>query len=153
MINKLQLLTTGVLLLFLGHLNPESGMSYERTIQSNGPNCSGLEVEHYKCPQSCGFLDFVQLKVTASDPPVLVVRGLVELGYGVHLGPLVYEHIPEYWGIEVVACRYEISMLPTMVPFVAEIELDGIIGSKGVVVLGDTMYEEIDVKNPKCDGK
>jgi hypothetical protein len=53
----------------------------------------------------------------------------------VHLSPLIYIAKPDYWGIRVVGTTLGIG-LPVMTPYFITIPLQGIIGKKGIEVIG-----------------
>lgn len=63
----------------------------------------------------------------------------------VDLIPLVYIRQPEYWGIEVTGCLPAGIGLPTTAPYIASLPLNGIIGTRGIEVIGATRSEKISV--------
>lgn len=75
---------------------------------------------------------------------ILVVSGKksstnIEVG----LNPAVYIRQPEYWEIEVVGCRKGIG-LPMVVSYVATLDLQGTVGTKGMNVIGANGEKKID---------
>ena len=100
-------------------------------------------------PQSYRVIDFDSARVITlrTQPPrhVLVVSG--EKPYfnmEVSLSPLRYIRQPEYWGIEVVGRLPEIG-LPAVAPYVVHHDLNGIIGTRGIEVIGGNRSEKIDI--------
>ena len=81
--------------------------------------------------------------------PVLIVTGQKPTPtMKVSLVPLTYIRRPEYWGIEVVgspAARGELASLPIAkpTPYAVELDLDGLIGTYGIEVIGATHTEQI----------
>lgn len=100
-------------------------------------------------PQSCRIIDFESAQVVTlrTRPPrrVLTVSGQKPyFNMTVSLSPLVYIQQPEYWGIEVVGCLPEVG-LPAVAPYVVSLDLSGIIGTRGIEVIGASRSERIDV--------
>lgn len=62
----------------------------------------------------------------------------------VRLSPLIYIKKPEYWGIEVIGTLSGFC-LPALAPYHVFIPLDGIIGTKGIEVIGATKKKKIKV--------
>ena len=82
--------------------------------------------------------------------PRLVVRGLKpQPDMEVSLVPLAYVSQPPYYGIQVVgtitADGPHASQPITSIPYYAELDLQGINGSEGVEVIGDTRTEQLPV--------
>jgi hypothetical protein len=81
--------------------------------------------------------------------PVLVVTGQKPTPtMNVKLVPLTYMRRPEYWGIEVVgspSTRGELASLPLVrpTPYAVELDLDGLIGTMGIEVIGANKSEQI----------
>jgi hypothetical protein len=99
--------------------------------------------------QSHRLIDFDTANVvsTRSIPPqhFLSVSGTKPyLNMHVELSPLVYIRRPEYWGIEVVGSLPGIG-LPATAPYTVSIRLEGIVGTKGIAVIGASRTEEIDI--------
>jgi hypothetical protein len=102
-------------------------------------------------------IDFERAEVVSPmiypPQPRLTVAGLkpnpeVE----VTLVPLMYVSQPPYYGIQVVATNSaargpHVSQPIANVPFVAELDLAGYVGSKGVEVIGETKTEQITVSS------
>jgi len=66
----------------------------------------------------------------------------------VMLVPLVYVDQPEYWEIEVVGCLSGIG-LPALAPYTTDLlDLNGIIGTRGVEIVGANGTERIDIPAP-----
>jgi hypothetical protein len=62
----------------------------------------------------------------------------------VYLQPVIYVRKPEYWRIIVVGCRDNIC-LPAVSSYEVSINLEGIIGTKGIAVVGATTMKKIDI--------
>src|SRR5205823_3198199 len=82
--------------------------------------------------------------------PRLVVSGRKPYPMRVELVPLMYVQRPEYWGIEVVgtvAGGPGPSVMPaiTNIPYVVELDLEGVIGTVGIEVIGANKTEQIPV--------
>lgn len=95
--------------------------------------------------QSCRVIDFEQAVVVSSGSKrFLVVAGDAPCAnMDVSLQALVYIQCPAYWGIEVVGCLPSGACLRAIKPFVVYIDLDGIVGSKGIEVIGANKTEQI----------
>jgi hypothetical protein len=100
--------------------------------------------------QSCRLIDFeradvVSLMIYPPPPPTLVVAGRKPwANMTVSLNPLRYVKQPEYWGIEVVGCMPPIGQ-PAIIPYVVELVLAGITGTRGIEVIGATHTEKIEL--------
>jgi hypothetical protein len=82
--------------------------------------------------------------------PRLVVRGLKpHPDMEVSLVPLAYVSQPPYYGIQVVGAMTvdgpHVSQPITAIPYYVELDLQGLGGSEGVEVVGDTRTERIQV--------
>jgi hypothetical protein len=95
----------------------------------------------YAPAQSARRIPFQTAKVVpgvVSGTHILIVAGETAcINMKVRLAPLIYIRCPEYWGIEVVGSLDGpciIGIVPT--PYSVAIQLNGIIGSKGIEVLG-----------------
>jgi hypothetical protein len=100
-------------------------------------------------PQSCWVIDFekAEVAVLESFPPqyLLVVSGTKPyINMKVDLVPLVYIQQPEYWGIEVVGCLPGIG-LPATAPYRISLNLAGVMGTKGIEVIGANTRQTIQV--------
>jgi hypothetical protein len=100
-------------------------------------------------PTSFRLLDFEHAEVVTleSFPPqfVLTVSGTKPfLNMQVELVPSVFVRQPEYWTIEVVGSLRGIG-LPAVAPYKVSIPLAGIIGTKGIEVVGATRSERFDI--------
>jgi hypothetical protein len=97
---------------------------------------------------SVRLVDFDEAKVVPGVVPntfILVVNGTKPyLNMTVELSPLVYVRQPEYWGIEVVGKLRGIG-LPATAPYTVSLPLDGIVGTKGIEVIGANDRRPIDV--------
>ena len=75
----------------------------------------------------------------------LIVTGTKPyLNMNVELVPRIYIRQPEFWGIEVRGSLNGIG-LPTMAPYHVFISLDGVLGTKGIEVIGKTTTKKIKV--------
>jgi hypothetical protein len=101
-------------------------------------------------PQSCRLIDFDTVKVVpgiVNGTWFLIVSGNKPyVTMRVDLSPRVYIRQPEYWGIEVVGCMSGIG-LPAVTPYVAVLPLQGVIGTKGIEVIGATRSEKKDISS------
>ncbi|MFG1707501.1 hypothetical protein ACFLIM_30295 [Nonomuraea sp. M3C6] len=97
---------------------------------------------------SVRLIDFEEARVVPGIVPnsfILIVSGTKPyLNMKVSLSPLVYIKQPEYWGIEVVGSLPGIG-LPATAPYTVSIPLDGILGTKGIEVIGATNRKTFDV--------
>jgi hypothetical protein len=94
-------------------------------------------------------LDFERATIITlrSNPPQFILRVSGTKPYAnmdVELVPLVYIRQPEYWGIEVVGSLRGIG-LPALAPYVVSLRLAGIIGTRGIEVVGATRSEQFDI--------
>jgi hypothetical protein len=98
--------------------------------------------------QSARRINFTQVKVVPGIVPntwFLIVSGTKPyLNMQVHLSPLIYVRQPEYWGIEVIGTLSGIG-LPMIAPYHTFISLEGIMGTKGIEVLGATKTKKINI--------
>ncbi|MEU6234892.1 hypothetical protein [Kitasatospora sp. NPDC047058] len=108
-------------------------------------------VENYTdlpAPESVRIIDFDEAKVVPGIVPatfILVVSGTMPyLNMTVRLSPRVYVERPDYWGIEVVGSLSGIG-LPATAPYTASLPLDGILGTRGIEVIGANRTEQIAV--------
>lgn len=77
---------------------------------------------------------------------ILIVSGEKPcVNMDVQLIPRIYIDKPDYWGIEVTGYVPGGICLTAVVPYTAELPLDGVIGKKGIEVIGANKQEEIDV--------
>ena len=100
-------------------------------------------------PQSCRLIAFDDADVRPGFVPrtwFLTVTGEAPCAnMEVRLVPLIYVQCPEYWGIEVVGCLPSGVCLRQVVPYRVTIPLNGIIGSRGIEVIGSNKRQEIEV--------
>ncbi|HYO14233.1 MAG TPA: hypothetical protein VE685_13640 [Thermoanaerobaculia bacterium] len=98
--------------------------------------------------ESFRLIDFTEARVITGIVPdryILVVSGEKPyLNMEVSLSPRIYIRRPEYWGIEVVGSLPGIG-LPTVAPYHVSLPLDGILGTKGIEVVGANRSETFDV--------
>lgn len=94
-------------------------------------------------------LDFRKAAVAPGETPgslVLTVSGDkprdAQSGATVKLQPMVYKTQPEYWKIEVL-WDPENANVPIVTPFKVSIPLEGIRGTKGIEVVGQTKSQKI----------
>lgn len=103
-----------------------------------------------KAPRSGSvrLVNFTKARVVGGFLPgtyFLIVSGTKPyVNMTVELSPLVYIRQPEYWGIEVVGSLPGIG-LPATAPYTVAISLDGILGTKGVEVIGANKRQKIAV--------
>lgn len=94
-------------------------------------------------------IDFEEAKVVpgfVSGTWILIVSGTKPcINMEVKLIPRVYVQRPEYWGIEVTGILPSGICLPTIAPYSVALPLDGILGTKGIEVIGANRQEQIDV--------
>jgi hypothetical protein len=100
-------------------------------------------------PSSFRLLDFERARVITleSFPPQFILRVSGTKPYvnmDVELVPLIYVRQPEYWGIEVVGSLRGIG-LPALAPYTVSIPLAGILGTRGIEVIGATRRERFDL--------
>ncbi|MGW5156128.1 hypothetical protein ACWEPN_11675 [Nonomuraea wenchangensis] len=99
-------------------------------------------------PQSVRLIDFEEARVVPGIVPntfILVVNGTKPyLTMHVELSPLVYVRQPDYWGIEVVGRLRGIG-LPATAPYSVSLPLDGILGARGIEVIGAGGRKTFDV--------
>ena len=96
----------------------------------------------FEAAQSIRRIPFKTAKVVpgiVSGTHILIVSGETAcVNMRVRLSPLIYIRCPEYWGIEVLGelkgGRCIVGIVPT--PFTVSMQLTGVVGSKGIEVLG-----------------
>ncbi|MEU8400844.1 hypothetical protein AB0C28_37125 [Nonomuraea sp. NPDC048892] len=97
---------------------------------------------------SVRLVDFEEARVVPGIVPrtfILIVSGTKPyLNMKVSLSPLIYIKQPEYWGIEVVGSLSGIG-LPATAPYTVSLPLDGILGTKGIEVIGANNRKTFDV--------
>ena len=79
-----------------------------------------------------------------SLPPQFILTVSGEKPYAnmeVELSPLIYIQRPEYWGIEVVGHLPGGIRLPVMTPYTVSLPLAGLLGTKGIEIIGATRSE------------
>jgi hypothetical protein len=98
--------------------------------------------------ESITLIDFETAKVVegiVNDTYILIVTGTKPyLNMEVRLSPLIYIDKPDYWQIEVVGLLPGIG-LPALGPYIAHLDLGGVIGKKGIEVVGATKSLKFDV--------
>ncbi|SEH01658.1 hypothetical protein SAMN05444920_121106 [Nonomuraea solani] len=99
-------------------------------------------------PASVKLIDFEEARVVPGIVPntfILIVSGTKPyLNMKVELSPLVYIRQPEFWGIEVVGSLPGVG-LPATAPYTVSLPLDGIIGTKGIEVIGANTRKTFEV--------
>ena len=80
-----------------------------------------------------------QVLTVSGDKPRDAPRGAA-----VKLEPLAYQAQPEYWKIEVLWDPAEANV-PLVKPFTVSLPLDGIRGTKGIEVVGQTKKQKISI--------
>jgi hypothetical protein len=99
-------------------------------------------------PQPAQLIDFDNAIVRPGFVPktyFLIVTGKKPyLNMQVHLSPLIYVKKPEFWGIQVVGTSPGID-IPVVTPYFVSIPLNGIIGTKGIEVIGANKKKKIKV--------
>ena len=97
---------------------------------------------------SVKLINFTRAEVRPGFLPntyILIVSGTKPyLNMTVRLSPLIYVRRPEYWGIEVVGSLPGIG-LPATAPYTVSLPLDGILGTKGIEVIGANRRKKIPV--------
>ncbi|MEU7857270.1 hypothetical protein [Nonomuraea sp. NPDC049141] len=97
---------------------------------------------------SVRLIDFEEARVVPGIVPktfILIVSGTKPyLNMKVSLSPLVYIQQPEYWGIEVIGSMNGIG-LPATAPYTVSLPLDGILGTRGIEVIGATNRKTFNV--------
>jgi hypothetical protein len=97
---------------------------------------------------SVRLIDFEEARVVPGIVPntfILIVSGTQPyLNMKVSLSPLVYIKQPEFWGIEVVGSLPGIG-LPATAPYTVSLPLDGVLGTKGIEVIGANSRKTFDV--------
>ena len=99
--------------------------------------------------QSVKIIAFDELEVRpgfVSGTYILIVRGEAPCAnMDVRLSPRIYIDCPEYWGIEVTGSLPGGICLTAIKPFSIAMELNGVIGSRGVEVIGSNKTEKHEV--------
>ena len=109
-----------------------------------------MSQEFLKAPTSASvrLINFDKAKVVPGFIPntyFLVVSGKKPyLNMTVELSPLIYIRRPDYWGIEVIGSLPGFG-LPALAPYTVSIPLDGILGTKGIEVIGANKRVKIPV--------
>ena len=99
-------------------------------------------------PTSVRLINFTRAEVHPGFVPntwILVVSGTKPyVNMTVRLSPLVYIRRPEFWEIEVIGSLPGMG-LPATAPYTVSLPLDGIIGTKGIEVVGASKRKRIPV--------
>jgi hypothetical protein len=112
---------------------------------------SNMSESFLKAPASeaVRLIPYEEAKVVPGFIPetwILIVSGTKPcLNMEVKLIPRVYVQRPEYWGIEVVGILPGGICLTATAPYSVSLPLDGVLGTKGIEVIGSNKAEEIDV--------
>lgn len=106
-------------------------------------------------PESVRLIDFEHAEVNGgfvNDTFFLTVSGTKPyVNMRVELSPRIYTHRPEYWGIEVVGFLPGGIGLPATAPYSVTLPLDGILGTKGIEVIGASSSLKIDVPEKSAE--
>ena len=98
--------------------------------------------------ESVRLIDFKTAKIVPGFLPntwILIVDGTKPCtNMTVSLSPLIYVQQPDYWGIEVIGTVPGFC-LPATAPYSVSLPLNGIIGKKGIEVIGARKRQKIDV--------
>jgi hypothetical protein len=101
---------------------------------------------------ACRIIDFEKASVASKPSPatspryVLTVSGSKpSVSQSVRLVPLTYIVQPEYWAVEVTACDPPGVGLPQTGPYTESLDLTGVIGAKGIEVVGATRAQTFDL--------
>ncbi|WP_395293635.1 hypothetical protein ACF9IK_08490 [Kitasatospora hibisci] len=108
-------------------------------------------VENYTdlpAPESVRIIDFDEARAVPGIVPgtfILVVNGVMPYqNMTVRLSPRVYVERPVHWGIEVVGSLPGIG-IPATAPYTVSLPLDGVLGTRGIEVIGANRTEQIAV--------
>ena len=97
-------------------------------------------------PTSVRLINFTRAEVRPGFLPntwILIVSGTKPyLNMTVRLSPRIYIRRPTYWEIEVIGSLPGMG-LPATAPYTVALPLDGIIGTKGIEVVGATKRKRI----------
>jgi hypothetical protein len=97
-------------------------------------------------PTSVRLINFTRAEVRpgfVTGTWILIVSGTKPyVNMTVRLSPLIYIRRPEFWGIEVIGSLPGIG-LPATAPYTVALPLDGILGTKGIEVIGATKKKKI----------
>lgn len=104
--------------------------------------------------ESCRLISFESAEIIETRcGPVLRVKGQAPcVNMKVSLVPRIYVRCPEFWGIEVVGCLPGGFCLPALKEYDETIPLNGVIGSKGIKVIGASRTEKLDQAGGCCAG-
>jgi hypothetical protein len=109
-----------------------------------------MSAQLLKAPTSTSvrLINFTRARIVPGIVPktwILIVEGTKPcLNMTVALSPLIYVRQPEYWGIEVIGTVPGFC-LPAVSPYTVSLPLNGIIGTKGIEVIGASKRKKIDV--------
>ncbi len=110
---------------------------------------SAETVEALSPGQSTRVISFEEAEVRyvdGSKDPCLIVSGTAPcLNMEVCLQAVIYIKCPEYWKIEVIGTLPNGFCLPATKPYTVSRPLTGIIGSKGIEVVGENKTQRFDV--------
>jgi len=116
--------------------------------ENNMRNSTGEALHKVTRSESAHLVDFETAEVVGgivNDTSILVVAGQKPyLNMQVMLSPLIYIVQPDYWQIEVVGVLPGIG-LPAFGPYVTHLDLAGVVGKKGIEVVGATKTEKFEV--------
>jgi hypothetical protein len=106
---------------------------------------------------SVGLVNFTSAKVyrhgIIAGSNILVVKGTKPYqNMTVSLSPLTYAEQPDYWGIEVIGALSGFGLLSSA-PYTVSLPLDGVMGKKGVEVIGANKKSKISIPEVTPLGK
>ena len=105
-------------------------------------------MEKLPTAQSVRLIDFEDAQVIGgfiTDTYILTVSGTKPyFNMEVRLNPVIYVRQPEYWRIEVIGILPGFG-LPALAPYSVSLPLDGILGTKGIEVVGASESRQINV--------
>lgn len=104
--------------------------------------------QHTQLPEASQLIAFERIQiVTLHGTSVLAVSGRKPYAnMEVRLEPRVYVQQPEYWAIEVIGQLPGGIGLPVVTPYTVSLPLTGIIGTKGIEVVGADRSERRDLR-------
>lgn len=115
--------------LILGSESRSAGLSQSQVDEfSNLPSAQFCRRLHFESVDIVpGFINDTWFATVVGKKPWITIE--------VHLVPLIYTRRPEYWGIEVIGCSRGIG-LPQEASYQVTIGLNGILGTKGIEIIG-----------------
>ncbi len=109
----------------------------------NAPKAESVNLIDFEVAEVVGgFVNGTYFLTVSGTKPYLNMK--------VELNPVIYTHQPEYWRIEVIGILPGFG-LPALAPYSVSIPLDGIVGTKGIEVVGATTTKQIDVFDERIE--